>query len=91
MLLVLGVWRHIYKRFPLRYDPLYWGAVFPLGMYAACTQQMAHALDLPFLGLLPTVFLFVALSAWSLAFLGLLVDVARRLFSPAQPLQRPRP
>ena len=91
MLLVLGVWRHIYKRFPLRYDPLYWGAVFPLGMYAACTQQMAHALNLPFLGLLPTVFLFVALSAWSLAFLGLLVDVARRLFSPAQPLQRPRP
>ncbi|MCL4675031.1 MAG: tellurite resistance/C4-dicarboxylate transporter family protein, partial [Pararhodobacter sp.] len=27
MLLILGVWRHIYKRFPLRYDPLYWGAV----------------------------------------------------------------
>ena len=25
--------------FPLRYDPLYWGAVFPLGMYAACTWR----------------------------------------------------
>ena len=33
MLLVLGVWRHVYQRFPLEYDPLYWGAVFPLGMY----------------------------------------------------------
>jgi hypothetical protein len=36
MLLVLALWRHVYRRFPLRYDPLYWGAVFPLyGMYAA--------------------------------------------------------
>src|SRR5690606_11558719 len=24
MLLTLGFWRHIYCRFPLRYDPLYW-------------------------------------------------------------------
>jgi hypothetical protein len=24
MLLVLGVWRHLIQRFPLRYDPLYW-------------------------------------------------------------------
>jgi anaerobic selenocysteine-containing dehydrogenase len=37
MLIILGIWRHIYRRFPLRYDPLYWGAVFPLGMYTACT------------------------------------------------------
>jgi tellurite resistance protein TehA-like permease len=32
MLVILGIWRHVYRRFPLRYDPLYWGAVFPLGM-----------------------------------------------------------
>lgn len=30
MLLLLGAWRYIYKRFPFEYDPLYWGAVFPL-------------------------------------------------------------
>ena len=35
MLLLLALWRRVYWRFPLRYDPLYWGAVFPLGMYAA--------------------------------------------------------
>lgn len=34
MLVILGIWRHVYKRFPLAYDPLYWGAVFPIGMYA---------------------------------------------------------
>ena len=29
-------------RFPIRYDPLYWGAVFPLGMYTVATWQMAR-------------------------------------------------
>lgn len=32
MLFILAIWRHVYKKFPLKYDPLYWGAVFPLGM-----------------------------------------------------------
>lgn len=86
MLLVLGVWRHVYMRFPLRYDPLYWGAVFPLGMYATGTYQMAQALHLPFLDFLPPVFLYAALLAWALAFIGLLADLARRLRRPA--LQR---
>jgi tellurite resistance protein TehA-like permease len=89
MLLVLGVWRHIYKRFPLRYDPLYWGAVFPLGMYAASTQQMAQAMDLAFLDFLPPVFLHVAIAAWCLAFFGLLVDVSRRILSLRSRAQRP--
>jgi tellurite resistance protein TehA-like permease len=33
MLVILGVWRYVFNRFPLHYDPLYWGAVFPVGMY----------------------------------------------------------
>ena len=41
MLLVLAAWRYVYKRFPLEYDPQYWGAVFPLGMYAVSTQEMS--------------------------------------------------
>ena len=78
MLLVLGVWRHVIQRFPLRYDPLYWGAVFPLGMYAVATREMATALDLPFLAPLPVAAFVAALAAWSLAFVGLAWE-ARRL------------
>ncbi|MER1968645.1 tellurite resistance/C4-dicarboxylate transporter family protein [Castellaniella sp. GW247-6E4] len=81
MLLLLGVWRYGMQRFPFEYDPLYWGAVFPLGMYAACTFEMSRALDLDFLAGLPQFFLAVAILAWAITFLGLLRAVARNLRS----------
>ncbi|MGQ3684024.1 MAG: tellurite resistance/C4-dicarboxylate transporter family protein [Candidatus Loosdrechtia sp.] len=71
MLIILGMWRYVYKRFPLEYDPLYWGAIFPLGMYTACTFQMAKAMDLEFLYVIPRFFIYIALSAWMAAFAGL--------------------
>ncbi len=79
MLLVLGVWRHVYKRFPLKYDPLYWGAVFPLGMYATSTREMAQAMEFGFLEFLPRGFWYAALIAWSAVFIGLLHDLWRRV------------
>ncbi|HPF38736.1 MAG TPA: tellurite resistance/C4-dicarboxylate transporter family protein [Phycisphaerae bacterium] len=72
MLLILGVWRHGYKRFSLRYDPLYWGAVFPLGMYTACTLRVSQAMDIEFITSIPNVFIWIALAAWSLTFVGLI-------------------
>jgi len=72
MLIILAIWRHGYKRFPLNYDPLYWGAVFPLGMYTACTFRMAEAMNMTFLNQIPEYFIYIALSAWTLAFIGFL-------------------
>jgi tellurite resistance protein TehA-like permease len=71
MLLILGFWRHVYHRFPLRYDPLYWGAVFPLGMYTAATWRLEQVIAVPFLQWLPRVFIWIALAAWLAAFTGL--------------------
>jgi tellurite resistance protein TehA-like permease len=79
MLLLLAIWRHVYRRFPLKYDPLYWGAVFPLGMYAASTQKMIEAMGLTFLDALPHGFLYVALAAWLATFAGLAFDLLRRV------------
>lgn len=75
MIAILAIWRHGFRRLPLTYDPLYWGAVFPLGMYAVATDQMERAMDLGFLDPIPQVFFAIALLAWLLAALGL----ARRL------------
>ncbi len=83
MLVVLALWRYVWKRFPLRYNTLYWGAVFPLGMYAACTHEMARALDLPFLEGVARASLYIALAAWLAAFAGLLRSLAA-LFSRAE-------
>lgn len=78
LLFLLGAWRHLLRRHPLRYDPQYWGMVFPLGMYTASTHQLSRALEVPFLAIIPRYFLWVALAAWLWTFAGLL----HRLVSP---------
>ena len=75
LLFILGFWRHVYKRFPLRYDPQYWGMVFPLGMYTACTFQLSRALGFEPLMLIANVFIYLALAAWLAASMGLVLSL----------------
>lgn len=77
MLLILGVWRYGYRRFPLRYDPIYWSVVFPLGMYAACTWQMDRAMGFHLLDPVSLASLYIALGAWAITFLGMLHALIR--------------
>jgi tellurite resistance protein TehA-like permease len=79
LLVILGAWRHLYKRYPLSYDPQYWGMVFPLGMYTTCTFQLARALDLPFLVAIPRYFVYLALVAWLATFAGLIYRLVSSL------------
>jgi tellurite resistance protein TehA-like permease len=71
VLLSLGAWRHLVKRVPLTYEHGYWAAVFPLGMYTVCTQNLMRVFQLPFLEPIAVAFVWVALGAWMATFIGL--------------------
>jgi len=70
MLLGLGIWRYVVRRFRLEYDPLYWGLVFPLGMYSVCTFRLAQVMEVPSLLWVARAFVTAAIAAWVLTFLG---------------------
>lgn len=80
MLVILGIWRHGYKRFKFAYDPLYWGLVFPLGMYTVSTRRLSEVTSLPFLLPIAHAFIFAAFAAWLIVFVGLLHRLATVLF-----------
>jgi tellurite resistance protein TehA-like permease len=80
MLVILEFWRHVFRRFRLRYSPLYWGAVFPLGMYAAATHRLSDVLGIPALLLVQRTFVYIGLAAWLATFLGFVAALA----SPAR-------
>ncbi len=84
LLVMLGAWRHGVKGYPLAYDHGYWGAVFPLGMYAVCTLRLAREFGLPFLTPLGGAFAWVSLAAWTATAAGL-VRLVVRLRDPAAP------
>jgi tellurite resistance protein TehA-like permease len=52
-LILLGVWRYLVRRFPLRYEAGYWAMVFPLGMYTVCTHELSQIIAVPLLGIIP--------------------------------------
>ncbi|MCC6215804.1 MAG: tellurite resistance/C4-dicarboxylate transporter family protein [Polyangiaceae bacterium] len=70
LLVVLGIWRHVVRRVPIQYDPLYWGLVFPLGMYSVCTWKLVQAFELGFLVWVARGFIVAGIVAWLLAFSG---------------------
>jgi tellurite resistance protein TehA-like permease len=77
LLVILMIWRHLVRRFPVKYTPEYWAMVFPLGMYSTGTYQLAKAAGFSFLFPLSRGFFYLALITWLLTFCGMVRRLAR--------------
>ena len=75
LLFILAFWKYIFSRTPFKYSPLYWGMVFPLGMYTACTIKLSQALELPFLINIPKYFIYIAFTAWAIIFVSMIISM----------------
>ena len=74
---IFGIWKYIYHRTPFKYTPLYWGMVFPLGMYTACTIKLSQALQIPFIMNIPNYFIYIAYLGWSIIFISMIIAMLK--------------
>ena len=85
LLVIVGIWRHVWERVPLTYDPQYWGLVFPLGMYTIATLMLAKVTGLTFLTVIASGGLYVAFVAWGITFVGMLRQLIMTLGRGPEP------
>jgi tellurite resistance protein TehA-like permease len=78
LLLILTIWRYLWKGYPVSYEPRSWAMIFPLGMYPACTLELIKAMDLNLLSWIPRFFIYVALLAWLVTFAAMLRELIRK-------------
>lgn len=67
------------------YAPTAWGRVFPMGMYTACTVNLAGVNTFSLLAVVPTYWGWFALFVWILTFLGTVRAVGNVLTRASSP------
>ncbi len=64
LLVLFGIWRHVLRRYPRRYEPRLWNMVFPLGMYTVASYSLGHLPGLGFMASVARVWVWVGVGAW---------------------------
>ena len=78
LLLLFFIWKHVVHRTPLRYEPILWSFVFPLGMYAVASARLGLAAEFPPLIWISELMVWIAFAMWCLALKGLVFQIFRR-------------
>jgi tellurite resistance protein TehA-like permease len=78
LLVVLGLWRHIRRHWPLTYEPTLWSVVFPLGMYSVATLSFGKVAHLSFMEPISRFMLWVAVAAWVAVAVAFVVRLVHR-------------
>jgi len=76
LLLAVTIWRHLVAGVPLSYRLEYWSAVFPVGMYTAASWTLSHAVGADSLLVISRIFTWIAVTAWSVTFIGMMLHLA---------------
>jgi len=77
LLIVLGLWRHVLRQWPLRYEAALWTVVFPIGMYGVSSLSFGKAAGLSFMEPLSRGVFWVSVAAWLLVAGAGLTQLAR--------------
>ena len=77
LLVVLGLWRHVRRHWPITDEPSLWSVVFPLGMYSVATLSFGKVAHLSFMEPIGRFMLWVAVAAWVAVAVAFLIRLAR--------------
>ncbi|MEY2343207.1 tellurite resistance/C4-dicarboxylate transporter family protein [Acidithiobacillus sp. IBUN Pt1247-S3] len=82
---LLGVWKHLVHKIPIRYEVGYWAMVFPIGMYSLSCVKIAEVFHIFFLGLAAYNFYSISLLCWVFTAYGMCKTVCVRLLADLRP------
>jgi len=83
VLVAAGWWRHARRRVPLTYEATLWSVIFPLGMYAVAGIYLGRARELPLVEFIGATELWVALAAWMVTLVAMIVHLVRTVVLPS--------
>jgi tellurite resistance protein TehA-like permease len=84
LLLLFGLWKHGIFRTRLTYTPMLWSLVFPLGMYALASLRLSLAAEFPPLRAVSLGMMWIAVAAWAMTMVGLVLALWRNFRTVAQ-------
>ena len=64
LLVLLGFWRYVLRRYPRTYEPRLWNVVFPLGMYTVASFSLGQIAGLGFMASVARVWVWVGVAGW---------------------------